>query len=250
MEKQVERNRYNKAPALTKRIAGGLIDACILFILYYLFFSLCLGTPLANNYHANYEEMIQIQDKYKLETGYGQKTYTFDENTNYKIYQDEAGSYIVVNMNSITKDVYDSYKSKLDKDEDYGYASYKFKVNSYFLKIFSGFVAEFICLLIVPLCNKRRASVGKLLSGTQLISTTTDGYARWYQLSGRFVWIFLIESSLPLLFLSELYTLIFMPIIMIIVAIINKENRTIHDFISATKVIDCTTFIETEEEAE
>ena len=50
----------------------------------------------------------------------------------------------------------------------------------------------------------------------------------------------------PLLFLSELYTLIIMPIIMIIVAVLNKENRTIHDFISATKVIDSATFMEPE----
>ena len=60
--------------------------------------------------------------------------------------------------------------------------------------------------------------------------------------------MFLVESCLPYFFLAE-YTLLVVPLILVIILLFNKDNRTLHDFVSQVKVIDKRTFVDTTEEA-
>ena len=59
--------------------------------------------------------------------------------------------------------------------------------------------------------------------------------------------MFIIESCIPYFFLAE-YTLLVVPAILIVILLINKDNRTLHDLVSGIKVIDSRTFVDTNDE--
>ena len=59
--------------------------------------------------------------------------------------------------------------------------------------------------------------------------------------------MFIVESCIPYFFLAE-YTLIVVPLILIVVMFFNKDNRTLHDLVSQIKVIDKRTFVDTADE--
>ena len=104
-----------------------------------------------------------------------------------------------------------------------------------------------IFLLMVPLLNKRRATLGKLFAGTQLINSKYYVPAKWYQVLGRFFFQFIVEGALPYLFLSGftiILPILLIPGVLFIITLIDRKNgRTLHDFVSVTKVIDKRTYI-------
>lgn len=245
----------NSKPNWMMRIAGGLIDLCLMFLSIMGLFFLIGLTPLSNGLKNYQKEMILIQDNYKItelvdgsDETYGHKVYENEESyTTYKNYlvhgADESGyKYIVVNNETISDTVKKAYSNAIKNNKDYSTYSFNYKLIEYGLTMLAGFVSLSVFLLVVPLCNKRRATLGKLFAGTQLINSKYQTTAKWYQVVGRFTFQFLIEGALPYLFLSS-WTMLAIPSLLLIIALINKNGRTLHDLVSRTKVIDKRTYL-------
>lgn len=245
----------NSKPNWMMRIAGGLIDLCLMFLSIMGLFFLIGLTPLSNGLKNYQKEMILIQDNYKItelvdgsDETYGHKVYENEESyTTYKNYlvhdADESGyKYIVVNNETISDTVKKAYSNAIKNNKDYSTYSFNYKLTEYGLTMLAGFVSLSVFLLVIPLCNKRRATLGKLFAGTQLINSKYQTTAKWYQVVGRFTFQFLIEGALPYLFLSS-WTMLAIPSLLLIIALINKNGRTLHDLVSRTKVIDKRTYL-------
>lgn len=249
----------NSKPHFMMRIAGGLIDLCtmvlVIFGLYYLFSISAMGSGL----RFNSKEMRRIQDEYKvteLVEGSGEtfahKVYSdeegYDVYKSYPVYEEKVDEsttryYVVVDNETISEAVKNAYKKALNEDKVYEAYSFEYKLMEYGITSLAGFLSSSVFLLVIPLTNKRRATLGKLFAGTMLVHNKVFVPAKWYQVLGRFAWILLIEMALPYLFLSG-YTILIMPVVIIAWSLINrKTGRTLHDIISVTKVIDKRTFV-------
>ncbi len=251
----------NSKPHFMMRIAGGLIDLCmvvlVIFGLYYLFSI----SPMGNGLRFHSKEMRRIQDEYKVtelidgsgET-FGHKVYSDEEgysvytDKDYPVYTEKVDEttvkyYVVVDNEVISEAVKNAYKKALNEDEIYRAYNFEYKFMEYGITCLAGFISSSIFLLTIPLVNKRRATLGKLFAGTMLVHNKVYVPAKWYQVLGRFAWILIIEMALPYMFLSG-YTILIMPVVIIAWSLINrKTGRTLHDIISVTKVIDKRTFV-------
>ncbi len=247
----------NSKPFFTMRLAGGLIDMCLLFLAILGLNQLWMLTPIGKAINNYQNDMYYIQDEYKLQAlvegsteTYGHKVHeNEDEYVQYSTYPvhdaDETGyKYIVVNNENISKEVANAYANAYKNDVTYKNLNLDWKLVSYGMTMLSGFIAEGIFLLMIPLLNKRRATLGKLAAGTQLVDSKLQTPPRWYQVVGRFTWQYLIESALPYLFLTNMFLfMLIIPSVLFVITLLNKKGRTLHDFISRTMVIDKRTYL-------
>ena len=246
----------NSKPHFAMRFAGALIDLCTLVLTIFGLFYLFSLSPIGNGLKKYNHEMILIQDQYKItelvegsgET-YGHKVYENDESynayTSYTVHDpDESGyHFVVVNNESISQEVKDAYNKAVKADETYANYSFNYRLIEYGITMLAATVSSSIFLLTIPLVNKRRATLGMLFGGSMLIHHKYFVPAKWYQILGRFFFQLLIELALPYLFLSG-YTILVIPLLLLIISIIDRKNgRTLHDFVSVTKIIDKRTFI-------
>ena len=250
----------NSKPHFMMRIAGGLIDLCCIvlaiFGLYNLFAISAMGNGIRENQHA----IMYVSDNYKVQElvegsgeTYGHKVYENDPSyglyTTYVVHEaDSTGyKYVVIDNETISDEVKAAYKAALSKDETYKNCSFDIRLIQYGITCLSGFISMGIFLLMVPLLNKRRATLGKLFAGTQLINSRYFVPAKWYQVLGRFLFQFFIEGALPYLFLTGftiILPILLIPGVLFIITLFDRKNgRTLHDFVSVTKVIDKRTFI-------
>lgn len=243
----------NKPATWWLRLVSGIIDFGLVLLAAYGFSQLLYITPMANSARELRIQMVLIQDKYKLsplvegsDEVYGHKVYTNEEEyqnyTTYVLHTDEEPNYIVVDNAEISSELSKAFSNALKNDETYQNYRFDYRLNMYGMDMLALFVAESIVLLAVPLINKRRATPGKLLTGLMLINSKYETPARWFQVVGRFAWQYLIESALFYLFI-ETWTLIAVPALIFIITLFNKKRRTLHDFISVTRVIDKKTFL-------
>ena len=247
----------NSKPFWTMRLAGGFIDACILFLAVIGLNQLFMLTPMGKTINKYQDDMIYIQDEYKLkalvegsEETFAHKVHENDENyTTYQGYlvhdEDETGyKFIVVNNDEISKEVKTAYNNAIKNDVTYSNLNFDWKLMSYGMTMLSGFIAEGVFLLAVPLLNKRRQTLGKLAAGTQLVDAKFQTPPRWYQVVGRFAWQYLIESALPYLLITNMLLMILIvPAVLFVIVLFNKKGRTLHDFVSRTMVIDKRTYL-------
>jgi len=236
----------NAKPKFSQRLAGGVIDLCFIFLFYWLCYFVVMNTPISATYKSYQNQITEIQDQTKLATGYGEAVYITEENANdytgYLQYLDEEENvYVVVNVDNISEEVYANYVATLNADDEYGNLSFDRDFINYGINVLCGALSLGIFLLAVPLCNKRRATVGQLFAEEQLFSVRYEGKARWYHVLFRFLFIYIVEGCLPFLFLG-LYAFIAMPLLFLIIASLTKSGRTLHGLISGTKVIDKKTF--------
>ena len=250
----------NSKPHFMMRIAGGLIDLCCLVLAIFGLFYLLTLSPMGNGLRENKEAMVFIQDKYKVtelvegsgET-YGHKVYENDPAygayTTYLVHEaDETGyKYVVVDNETISDEVKAAYKAAVSADETYKNCAFDYNLIQYGITCLAGFISMGIFLLMVPLLNKRRATLGKLFAGTQLINSKYFVPAKWYQVLGRFLFQFVVEGAIPYLFLTGvtiIVPILLIPAVLFIITLIDHKNgRTLHDFVSVTKVIDKRTYI-------
>lgn len=248
----------NSKPYWSLRLAAGLIDLCILVLTIMGLYYLINISPISNGLRDNKKQMILIQDDYKVtellpdsEETYGHIVYDYEESyTTYKGYVIHEPTeedpyrpcYIVVNNENISNEVVKAYNGALKNDQNYSNYSFNYRLINYGLTILAGTVSTSIFLLLIPLLNKRRATLGKLFAGTQLINSKYQVRAKWYQIVGRYFFQVLIEGALPYLFISG-WTILAVPVLLFIISLINKEGRTLHDLVSQTKVIDKRTFL-------
>lgn len=253
----------NHKPHFMMRIAGGVIDVCLFFLAVFGLSRLFMVTPITSSLK-NYENQItMVVDNYKLtplvegsEETYSYKLYETEENysnntKNKVIYFDEEkqSHYVVVDNQNISEAVQKATDKAFKADKNYKNLSFDYSLVEYGLMMLAGFIAGSILFLLVPLVNKRRATLGKLAAGTMLINSKYETRARWYQIVGRFAFQYLIEwAALYLLISSMLLYFLIVPIVLYIISLFNKKGRAIHDFVSRTMVIDAKTFVPLEEQ--
>ena len=243
----------NKPALWWLRIVAGIIDFGLIILACYGLSQLFYMTPMANSVRDLRIQMVLIQDEYKLsklvegsDEVYGHKVYTYEEEyqkySAYVLHTDEDPNYIVVDNPEISREVVKAFQNALKNDKIYQNYRFDYRLTMYGINMLACFISEAIFLLAIPLLNKRRATIGKLFAGLMLINSKYETRAKWYQVVGRFSWQFIIESALIYLFL-EIWTLIAVPTLIFIITLFNKKRRTLHDFISFTRVIENKTFL-------
>ncbi len=255
-EKDTEREfEPNSKPFWTMRVAAGLIDVFLIFLMTFGLYQLFVRTPMNSGLRQYGNGMVEIQDQYKLKTliegddsTVGHKLYEneekYGEYTTNLVYFDEDLSlhYVVVDNENVSDALANKYVEVVTSDETYKAYQFNYRLINYGITMLALGISETVLFFFIPLINKRRATLGQLLAGTQLINSAYQVEAKWYQLFGRFLWVFLIESALPYLFL-ELYTMLVIPVVVFLITLTNKNRRTLHDFISRTMIIDKKTFV-------
>lgn len=239
----------NSKPPISMRIAGGLIDVGLVFLATFGLHSIITATPLGNVLENYRVEMINIQDDYKLQTlvegsdeTYGHKAYEgSEEYTTYSTFvkhTDEVGTYVVVNNENISKSVSDAFNESVKNNANYKTASFNYRFTDFgYLSLASG-VAELLLIFTIPLLNKKRSTLGRMFAGTRLVHKEYCTPPKWYQILGRFLFVYVFETVLPYLALSNILVVIIVPIVLFIISLFNKNHRTIADFVSRTRLID------------
>lgn len=253
-EKEEKKGEPNVKPAWMMRLASGLIDICILILsifgLNFLLSKTGLG-KMQSNYRT---EMILVQDEYKLkpliegsDATYGHKVYENEEDyttyttRGYVVHDDEETKYVVVNNENISSELVTAFNKAVTSDEHYKNLSFDYRFLSYGITMISCSIGQVVFFLAIPLFNKKRATIGMLLAGTQLIYSKYPANARWYHVLIRFFFILLIESALGYL-VMDVYVLAVIPVLEFIITLFNKKGRNLHDYISRTMVIDKRSF--------
>jgi len=245
----VEENKVaqeNKKPHFMQRLASGLVDLCLIFLSYWGLYSLFINSPLADGFNYYHYQIIETQDAYKLETGFGEKVLITEENKDeyqsyYKHYDEDENEYVVVNIENVDSTISSNYSSKLLNDNVYQSNVFNRKLILYGINVLAGFIATSVFLLAIPSLNKRRASIGQLAGEISMFSKRFETHARWYHILIRYLFIFILECALPFLFL-ELFTFILIPTLFLIVGSISKSGRTLHDLVSGVRPIDKRTY--------
>ena len=246
---------YNTKPRFLARILSPIVDIFLLFLLFFGAFQLETSTPISNDYHRVREELITISDTTKLETNYGYKLYDDDENykayvaQSYQVYKVEDTedpyynhSYVVVNNSEISKEVNTAYQDSLKNNSTYQARYLTYKATRYGLTMLAAASSELVLFLLIPLLNKRRATLGRFVAITSLINVK-EVKAKWWQVLVRFLFILVVETALPLYFLTELGALLVVIIVNLIVTLISrKTSRTLRDYVSFTIIINKNSF--------
>ena len=252
----------NKAPFWSMRIAGGLIDICLMFLAIFGLRYLFNYTPVTAGLTENYNEMLRIADSYRLEPlisdseeTIGYKMYSDDPSfnddkyKNYPIYTYGESTYKVVSYDNPSKELVTKFNEVVANDQYYKGYKFNYQLYDFGIMCLAAAISEGVFLLVVPLTNKRRATLGMLAAGTQMINSKYETQAKWYQVVGRFFWIYLVECALPYFFLTNflLVTLIIQPV-MYIISLFNEKHRFIHDYVTRTLIIDKSTFVPLDEQ--
>ena len=263
MEEQVVSNvevqekvtpQYNLKPRTLARILSVLVDIFTVFLLGFLVFQIELATPISNDYYALREDMIVILDNTKIETEYGHKMYEDEEGfseykVSYHIYteNDETSEkkgmdYVVVNNADISTEVKNNYVNSLKNNGTYQSHYLTYRAIYFGLLMLAVGSVELVAFLVIPLTNKRRATIGKFVALTSLISSK-ETKVKWWQILIRFLFILLIETALPLFYLSEFAAVLVVVLVNLIVMFISrKTSRTLRDYVSFTRIIDMKSF--------
>ena len=246
----------NSKPLWFMRIAAGLIDLFLLFLASFALVQVFRNTAM-NKPLKQYENYIyEVQEEYKLvslnDNGdtYGYKCYSdepaYEENVkNHIVHSDtEVGKqYIILDYEDLSDELKKTYVAKVKADDRYKDYSFYYRLIDSGYTCLAGFISCSVFLLAIPLLNKRRATVGKLLAGTMLINSKYETEAKWYQIVGRFFFQYFVEGVLPFLLLTNgLWVALVVPIILFSITLFNKNRRTLHDFATRTRVIDARAF--------
>ena len=249
----------NKAAHWSMRIAGAVIDICILFLALMGFRYIFMLTPMGDSLNYYNNEALKISDTYKLQPlvegsdeTFGFKLFEDEDNydvyvkSGYIVYQEEETSknYVVAPNENISTEVQNAFKTKVNADETFKSYTFNARLIEFGIVAISGTCAEVIFLLGIPLISKRRQTLGKMAAGTMVINSHYQVEAKWYQMVGRFFFVLIFESLIPCFFLSSvIWTPIVVSIVLFLVTLTNKDRRTLHDFVCRTKVIDKRTFV-------
>jgi len=245
------KNKDNRKPNAMRRIAGGIIDICIIFLLYWGLYTLFMNTPVASKFDEYSKECQIIQDLTSLETGYGTKVEITEENrdtysslihySDYNSISNQNYTYVVLVKDNYTNEEKEAYQTSLSNSTRYQNYSFNMQLINYGINVLSGSISLAITILIIPLLNKKRGSIGDLASGQIVFSKKYENYARWYNILIRYIFIVLIDGCLPFLFI-ELWTFIAIPFIIFIISLLTESGRSLHDLVSGIKKIDATSF--------
>ena len=247
----------NSKPTILARLLSGLVDMVIMFFFHYALYSLVLLTPISNNLHKYWNEMLLVKEDIKVQANYSKEEVVDEGYDGNKLlhYNEEESYYYIVNDIDFGEDTeaknaaIASFQEIIKSDDLYNGLSTSYHLHNFVVTALScGGIAELIFIFIIPVIKNNGQTLGMMICQEKMINPKYAGKARWYQFLGRFGFMFLVESCLPYFFLAE-YTLLVVPLILVIILLFNKDNRTLHDFVSQVKVIDKRTFVDTTEEA-
>ena len=250
----------NKPAHWMLRISAGLIDLCILFLSIIGLRALIVSSPMGTHQRNVYNRIIEIQDNYKLEPlvkgsdeTYGYISYEgeedYDSSKHHVYHDDELDiNYVILDHDKLSDEIKTAYADALSADKEYQNKTFDYRLIDFGFVCLSGFIVEGVFLFAIPLFNKNRATLGKMAAGLQVINSKYQVRARWYQMMGRWLFTLIIEGILPYLFLSGSLTAVIMPVFLFIISLCNKERKTLHDFVSRTRVIEKRTFLPLEEQ--
>ena len=248
-----EKKAYNIRPRFLARFLSALVDIFSLFLLAFGVFQLEMSTPISNDYYHLKEEVVTMIDTTKLETDYGYKLYDDDEKygtyASYQVYKEEdesnaknGHSYIVVNKEEISDEVKNAYQDALKNNGTYQSRYLSYRATYYGLLMLATGSSELVLFLLIPLFNKRRATIGRFVAITSLISAK-EVSAKWWQILLRFLFVLVVETALPLFYLTEFGALIIVSIINLSIVLVSRKSyRTLRDYVSFTKIIDKNSF--------
>ena len=255
-EPKIRKKIDNEKPHIINRIVSGIIDACLIFMLFFGCYILFLNTSIGESYHRYEDEMTVIYDSTLYQTGMGYKEYEFEDNENYKnyrVYTDEnKQEYVIVGISAPSEnapqsewDVYNQkyldFDKKIKNDASYSTAQTNKLLVEFGLVSLSAFISETVFLLGVPLIDKKRRTIGKIATKTQLYSIKHNGTPKWHQILGSYIFKLLVESIIPFVFLKHTTAFALM-FIEFVFAICNKDNRTFHELVSRTRVVTSESF--------
>ena len=193
----------NSKPILLKRFISDGFDIVSLFILFMLLMYVFMNTGLANTLNRHMQEYQDIEKQ------------------------------ILISANN------DAIKAKdlLSQNIEYQNALFAASLHSFLLKALAGLISEIILFVLIPLTNKEKNSLGRLLTGVLLFDESRLTLASNIQIVLRFIFIFLIES-IALYPWTGIYTFLLVPVLRFIVLILNSKNKTLCDFVSRTMLIE------------
>ena len=259
----------NRPAHRSQRIAAGLIDLCLLFLSVWGLYRAFISSGLGDSLRQESIRMQRVADQYKLvtllpdsEETYGYKLYEGEEGyddekyQNYIVYPDVEGrNYKVINYPGVTDELAAAYEKAVTNDQTYKSSLFNYQMCDFGIIALAGGISETVLFLVIPLLNKNRATLGKLSAGLQVINSKYIVRAKWYQMTGRYLWVYAVESALPLLFLpsvgflsNTIMTFTVVPIVLFLITLTNKDRRTLHDFVCRTRVIDKRTFVPLDEQ--
>ena len=251
----------NKPAHWSQRIAAGIVDICLIFMAIFGLYQLFNITSLGDGMRENAYEMQRIRDNYKLipllpdsDETIGRKIHENEEGFNdakyaeYTIYTlpsyEGELPYKIVNNDNYSTALMDKYVETVTSDQYYKTYQFNYRLCDFGVMCLAAVISEVVFLVVVPLTNKKRATLGKLAAGTQVIHSKYQVEASWYQMVGRFLWVYIVETVLPYLIITNalVIALVVQPVLFVI-SLFNKRHRMLHDYVSRTEVIDKRTFV-------
>ena len=246
----------NSKPKVFARLLSGLIDMLIMFFFHYALYSLVLLTPISNNIHKFWNEMNLVREDLKVQAHYSNEEKVDEGYSGDKLlhFNEEESYYYIVNDIDFGEDTeakqnaIASYNELIKTDDLFNGLSTSYHLHNYVITaLLCGGITELIFIFIIPIIKNNGQTLGMMLCSEKMFNPKYAGKAQWYQHLGRWAFMFIVESCIPYFFLAE-YTLLVVPAILIVILLINKDNRTLHDLVSGIKVIDSRTFVDTNDE--
>ena len=168
------------------------------------FTALIMKTPLADAYHAHYEQYKAIEEEAVARLG------------------DDA----------------DAIGQELNGNDVYRSEWFAANLHGYLLKAAACFVSELLILLVIPLLSRRRATPGKLMTGIMPFSEKRQSRMSWYQVVFRFLFVLVIDSLAPYLYTGVL-TFLLIPLLRLTELLLSrKKNKTVCDYVTGIMMIE------------
>jgi len=193
----------NSRPYLLKRLLADGFDTVLLFALFMLLTMLIMKTPLADDYHAHFENSRAIETATAAEL------------------ENDA----------------EAVGAALGADELYRSELFAANLHGYLLKALAALIAEGLVLLAVPLLNRDRATPGKLMAGVMPFNEQRRCRAKWYQIFYRFLFVFLFDS-LALYLYTGVLTFLLVPLLRLTEMLLNKKHKTLCDYMTGIMIIE------------
>ena len=247
----------NSKPTLFSRLLAGLVDMVIMFFFHYALYSLVLLTPISNNLHTYWNGMLLAKEDVKVQAKYSEEEVVDSNYSGDKLlhYNEEESYYYIVKDIDFGEDTASkeaaiaSFQELIQKDDMYNGYSTSYHLHNFIVTaLLCGSVTELIFIFVIPIIKNNGQTIGMMLCQAKMINPKYSGQARWYQHLGRWAFMFIVESCIPYFFLAE-YTMLVVPTVLIAIMLLNKNNRTLHDFVSQVMVIDKRTFLDTTEQS-
>ena len=208
----------NSKPYLLKRLISDGFDIVLMFLLFVLVRGIALNTSLTKNYQTYYEKEQIILENWMIEVGYAEI----------------IDGKIVINNREVEARL--ALNEKLNNDEEYLNNHFNLLVHKFFITALCILTVGFVLFLIVPLTNKRRATIGMMLTGLTLFMPSRMMLPKWYIVLYRYL-IMMLAWVFGTLWLDS-YVFLLMPVLNLIMILINKNQKTIKDLITYTMIIE------------